>query len=97
MTSKAPVTLAAAFALTVGIGYSLCTLAFWASPAATASFMTALFHGLDFTPLAKEGAFTVGSFIFALTVLMAWAFAFAACFGLLLERFGSKDILAPNR
>ena len=87
MTSKAPVTLAAAFALTVGIGYSLCTLAFWLSPGATASFMTALFHGLDFSPLAKEGAFTVGSFIFALAVLMAWAFAFGACFGLLLERF----------
>lgn len=91
MTSKAPVTLAAAFALTVGIGYSLCTLAFWVSPEATSSFMMALFHGLDFAPLAKQGAFTLGSFIFALAVLMAWAFAFAACFGLLLERFdGSR-------
>ena len=92
MTSKASVTLASAFALTVGIGYSLCTLAFWISPAATASFMTALFHGLDFSPLAKEGAFTAGSFIFALAVLMAWAFALAACFGLLLERFGGSKL-----
>jgi len=90
MTSKAPVTLAAAFAFTVGIGYTLCTLAFWVSPEATSSFMTALFHGLDFTPLARQEAFTVGSFVFALAVLMAWAFAFAACFGLLLERFGGS-------
>ena len=92
MTSKAPVKIAAAFALTVGIGYSICTLAFWASPEATSSFMTALFHGLDFTPLAKQGAFTVGSFVFALAVLMAWAFAFAACYGLLLERFGGRRV-----
>lgn len=90
MTSKAPVTLATAFALTVGIGYTLCTLAFWVSPEATSSFMTALFHGLDFTPLARQEAFTVGSFVFALAVLMAWAFAFAACFGLLLEGFGGS-------
>ena len=92
MRSKAPATLAAAFALTVGIGYSLCTLAFWVSPAASASFMTALFHGLDFSPLAKEGAFTAGSFIFAVAVLMAWAFALAACFGLLFERLGGSTV-----
>ena len=90
MTSKSSVTLAAAFALTVGIGYSLCTLAFWLSPGASASFMTALFHGLDFSPLTKEGAFTAGSFIFALAVLMAWAFALATCFGLLFERLGGS-------
>ena len=97
MTSKSPLTLAAAFALTVGIGYSICTLAFWLSPAAAAGFMTALFHGLDFGPLAKEGAFSVGSFIFALAVLMAWAFAFATCFGLLLERFSDSGDGRPAK
>ena len=88
MRAKTPMAMAAAFGLTVGIGYTLCTLVFWLSPEAAASFMTALFHGLDFAPLAREGAFTVGSFLLALVVLMSWAFAFAACFGLLLQRFG---------
>jgi hypothetical protein len=55
----------AAFAITVAIGYALCTLVFWIWPEAAANFMNALFHGLDFRKLQSGPTlFSFGSFVY---------------------------------
>ena len=76
-----------AFAITVAVGYALCSAVFWIWPQTAASFMNALFHGLDFTRL-QSGAtlFSFGSFFYALAVMAAWAFALGALFGWLSGR-----------
>ena len=70
-----------AFAATVGIGYSLCTVVFWSWPEAAATFMNALFHGLDFRKLQSGPAlFSFGSSFYTLAVMVAWAFGLGAIF-----------------
>lgn len=81
-----------AFAATVGVGYALCTLVFWIWPDASANFMNALFHGLDFRKLqAGNSLFSFGSFLYAEGVLVAWAFALGTLFGWLAERFSALE------
>lgn len=76
-----------ALAITVGIGYTACALAFGAWPDAAMEFMNALFHGLDFRKLARAPApFEFGAFFFALFVAVVWAFALGALFGWLMGR-----------
>ena len=71
-----------ALSLTVGVGYALCTLVFWIWPESAANFMNALFHGLEFRKLQGGPAlFTFGSFLYALVVMMVWAFGLGAIFG----------------
>lgn len=78
---------ATAFAVTVAVGYTLCTLVFWSWPEAAASFMNALFHGLDFRKLQSGPAlFSFGSFFYALVVMAAWAFGLGALFGWISRR-----------
>lgn len=78
----------AALAITVGIGYTACALAFRAWPEASMAFMNALFHGLDFRKLAGAPApFDFSAFFLALFVSVAWAFALGAMFGWLIGRF----------
>jgi hypothetical protein len=86
MTRRTPLKLGAAFAVTVGLGYALCTLVFWLRPEAAAAFMNALFHGLDFTPLANATAFTFGSFATAFVVFVAWAFMLGSVFAWVADR-----------
>lgn len=77
-----------AFAATVGIGYALCTLVFWAWPDASANLMNALFHGLDFRRLqVGSSLFSFGAFIYAEVVLVSWAFVLGTLFAWLAERF----------
>ncbi len=79
-----------ALALTVGIGYSSCTLVFWLWPEAAATFMNGLFHGLDFRKLqSSPDLFSFGSFLYALVVIMVWAFALGVIYDWLRDRFGS--------
>ena len=80
-----------ALAITVGIGYSSCTLVFWLWPEAAATFMNGLFHGLDFRKL-QSGAdlFNFGFFLYALVVMMVWAFALGAIYDWLRDRFVSR-------
>ena len=92
MTRSYPLTTGAAFSLTVGIGYALCTLVFWLWPEAAANFMNALFHGLDFRKLqAGEALFSFGSFVHALVIMMAWAFMLGALFGALLRLLAPRE------
>lgn len=87
MTRSNPFRLGGAFAATVGVGYALCTLVFWIFPQAAGNFMNALFHGLDFSPLATAGGFTFGSFAYGAAVLVAWAFMLGTVYGWIAERF----------
>jgi ABC-type branched-subunit amino acid transport system permease subunit len=76
-----------ALAITVGIGYTACALAFRAAPDAAMTFMNALFHGLDFRKLQGGPAlFDFGSFFFALFVAVVWAFVLGAVFGWIVDR-----------
>lgn len=94
MSSIAPIKVGAALSLTVAIGYSLCTLAFWAWPDASVTFMNGLFHGLDFRPLrAGPQLFDFGAFVWVLAVMSAWAFMLGAVFaGILREMAGSRSL-----
>lgn len=89
MATNAPARRAAAtgfaLAITAGLGYAACALAFRAWPDAAMTFMNSLFHGLDFRKLQSAGAFDFGSFSFALTVMVVWAFVLGAVFGWLAE------------
>jgi len=81
-----------ALAITVGIGYAACALAFRAWPDASMGFMNALFHGLDFGKLARGPApFDFSAFLFALFVAVVWAFALGALFGWLIDRFRPRS------
>jgi small-conductance mechanosensitive channel len=92
MTKQNAVRTGSALAITVGVGYSACTLVFWLWPEASATFMNGLFHGLDFRKLQTGPAlFNFGSFIYALAVMMGWTFLLGAIYGWLQDRFhGSR-------
>ncbi len=77
-----------ALAITVGVAYALCSLIFWIWPEASAGFMNALFHGLDFRKL-QSGAelFNFGAFTYALIVMVVWAFVVGTLFGWLIQWF----------
>ena len=78
-----------ALAVTVVVGYALCTLVFWIWPEAAMHFMNGLFHGLDFRKLQGGAAlFDFGSFVSALAVMAAWAFGLGSLFGWLFSRLG---------
>ena len=80
-----------ALAITVGIGYAACALAFRAWPDASMEFMNALFHGLDFRKLAGGPApFEFSSFFYALFVAVVWAFALGTLFGWVIDRFRAR-------
>lgn len=69
------------FALTVAVAYTACAILFWLFPETAASFMNALFHGLDFRKLQAASEFSFGGFTFAVLGVTAWAFIFGALFG----------------
>ena len=89
MSNGNPVRFGVALAATVGVGYTLCTVAFWLWPDAAATFMNALFHGLEFRKLqAGTTLFSFGAFGFALAVMLAWALGLGTLFGWFLGRLG---------
>lgn len=76
-------------AATVAVGYTLCTLVFWAWPEGSATFMNGLFHGLDFRKLQSgPQLFSFGSFGYAAAILAAWAFFLGTFFAWLATRLG---------
>jgi hypothetical protein len=87
-----PIRIGVAFAVTVAIGYATCTLIFWLWPEAAVTFMNALFHGLDFRKLQAGGTlFSFQSFVYALIVMAAWAFAMGGVFGFIWTRFFASN------
>lgn len=76
-----PWTTGVALAVTVITAYAICALIFVLFPDASANFMNALFHGLDFRKLQPAtGAFSLTGFGVAAAVMAAWAFVVGAIF-----------------
>ena len=86
ISAAGPLRTGAALAVTVAVFYALCTLAWLSAQGAFLGFMNSLFHGIDFTPLLKPGAFSWGGFIEALLVMSIWAFLAGTFFGWLRQR-----------
>ena len=81
MTKLDPWRSGAALAVTVAIAYAICALIFALFPDASASFMNALFHGLDFRKLQPAaGGFSLAGFGGAIAAMAAWGFLVGALF-----------------
>jgi hypothetical protein len=79
----------AALAVTVAIGYAACTAIFVAFPDASAAFLNALFHGLDFRKLQPPpGGFSLAGLGWAAAVLALWGFVIGALFAAIRNLFG---------
>lgn len=80
-----------ALAITVVIGYAACTAIFVAFPDASAAFLNALFHGLDFKQLQPAaGGFSFAGFGWIAAVLAVWAFVIGALFAALHNLVGRQ-------
>ena len=75
-----------AAAVTVGLFYALCTLAWAVSPEAFLNFMNGLFHGIDFKGLVQAKPFSIPGFLTALIVLSIWALLAGTFFAWLRQR-----------
>jgi len=70
-----------ALAVTVVTAYAICALIFVVFPDASANFMNALFHGLDFRKLQPAaGGFSLSGFGVVAAVMAAWAFVVGSIF-----------------
>lgn len=85
-----PVRTGCAFALTVVLFYSLCTLAAVLWPNAFMGFVGNLFHGADFSRLMSERGDAWSSYFGAVWIMALWAFAFGATFTWLASRFNGR-------
>ena len=75
-----------ALAVTVGVFYALCALAWVVAPGPSLSFMNNLFHGMDFTSMVRPGPLAWEGFFSSLITLCAWALAAGSFFGWLQHR-----------
>lgn len=78
MQTLDPWRFGAAFALTVAIGYAVCTLLWVNFTGPAIAFLNALFHGFDFRPLATGSGFSLPDGMYATAVLTVWAFLIGA-------------------
>jgi hypothetical protein len=81
ITASAPLRTGIAFAVTVAVFYTLCTLVWLAVPAQFLGFMNSLFHGIDFSSLVHPGGFAWGGFVEALSVMFVWTLLAGTFFG----------------
>jgi hypothetical protein len=84
-----PIRTGFALAITVGLFYSLCTVAWTLSPAGFLKFMNALFHGISFDGLVGTAGFDGGGFALALVVMMTWAFLVGTFFAWFARRLAA--------
>ncbi len=75
-----------ALAITVGLFYALCTLAWVLASGPFLGFMNSLFHGMDFSSLVRPGPFAWQGFLTVLLVLSTWALFAGTFFAWLLNR-----------
>lgn len=81
MNNLNPWRTGAALAVTVVLAYALCAAIFALFPDASATFMNALFHGLDFRKLQPAaGGFSFAGFGVAAVVMAVWAFVVGAIY-----------------
>lgn len=67
-------------AITVGVFYALCTVAWIIAPGPFVMFMNSLFHGIDFSSMVRPASFAFQGFFIALFVLSMWALLAGAFF-----------------
>ena len=84
----APLRTGIALAVTVGVFYALCALAWAFAPGPFMGFMNNLFHGLDFSSMVQPRPFAWPGFLTALLVLSTWALLAGSFFAWLLNRLG---------
>jgi hypothetical protein len=82
----APFRTGIALAITVGLFYALCALAWALAPGLFLSFMNSLFHGMDFSSMVQPRPFAWPGFLAALLVLGTWALLAGVFFAWLLNR-----------
>jgi len=94
MNKFVPWRFGAVFALTVFIGYVVCTVIWFALMDQSLTFLNGLFHGLDFRRLYAGGGFRLNDWTLALAVLTLWAFLIGVLFAQLRNCFRVEH--APN-
>lgn len=87
MITLNPWRFGAAFAVTVFVGYAVCTILWVAFTDPALTFLNSLFHGLDFRKLATGGGFSVSGAVYAALVMTVWAYLIGALFALVRNRF----------
>ena len=86
-----PLRTGVALAITTGVFYALCALVWAMAPGPFLSFMNSLFHGMDFSTMARPGPFEWRGFLGALLILCAWALLAGSFFAWLLNRLTGDD------
>lgn len=81
-----PLRTGLALAITVGMFYSLCALAWTFAPGPFLDFMNNLFHGMNFSSMVQPQSFAWTGFFAALVVLSAWALLAGVFFAWLSNR-----------
>ena len=81
-----PLRTGLALAITVGVFYALCALAWTVAPAPFLGFMNNLFHGMDFRRMVQPRPFAWTGFVSALVVLSVWALLAGVFFTWLINR-----------
>lgn len=82
----APIRTGMTLAITAGLFYALCTVAWALAPGPFLGFMNNLFHGLDFSPLLQAQPFAWTGFISTLLILSVWALLAGTFFAWLSNR-----------
>lgn len=90
MQTLDPWRFGAAFAVTVAVGYAVCTLLWMSFTGPAIAFLNALFHGLDFRPLATGAGFSLLAGLYATAVLTVWAFLIGALFAVIRNRLSGQ-------
>ena len=81
-----PVSTGIALAVTVGVFYALCALAWVLAPGPFLGFMNSLFHGMDFSAMVQPRPFSWSGFVVALLLLSGWALLAGTFFAWLRNR-----------
>jgi len=81
-----PFSTGIALAVTVGVFYALCTLAWVLAPGPFLGFMNNLFHGMDLSALVQPRPFAWAGFLVALLLLSGWALLAGSFFAWLRNR-----------
>ena len=82
----APLRTGIALAITVGLFYALCALAWALAPGPFLGLMNNLFHGMDFSSMVQPRPFAWAGFLTVLFVLCAWALIAGTFFTWFLNR-----------
>ena len=81
-----PIRTGIALAVTVGVSYALCAVAWLLAPGPFLGVMNSLFHGMDFSPMVQPRPFSWSGFVVALLLLSGWALLAGTFFAWLRNR-----------